>query len=84
MLYPATTNTYNIGSPSFQTNIAHARTLLSGGFTHANLGTPSNGSITFCSDCTVTSGADNTCASGGTGALAVRLNGAWRCFNAQN
>ncbi len=54
------------------------------GVTHANLGTPSNGTLIYCSDCTVTSGADNTCAASGSGALAVRLNGAWRCFNAQN
>lgn len=50
----------------------------------ASLGTPSNGTLTYCSDCTVTSVADNTCAGSGTGSLAMRLNGAWRCFNAQN
>lgn len=38
----------------------------------------------LCTDCAVTSGADNTCAASGTGALAVRLNSAWRCFAAQN
>jgi hypothetical protein len=43
----------------------------------ANLGTPpsGNGSLTFCSDCTIAS----PCAGGGTGALAKRLNGAWVC-----
>lgn len=70
-------------APSGTTTIVGGN-LISTGTTHGSLGTPSNGSIIFCSDCTVTSGADNTCASGGTGALAVRLNGVWRCFNAQN
>lgn len=50
----------------------------------SGLGTPANGTVAICSDCTVTSGADNTCAGSGTGALAVRLNSVWRCFNAQN
>lgn len=41
-----------------------------------NLGSSaSNGSIAYCSDCTFA----NPCASGGTGAIAKRLNGAWRC-----
>jgi len=52
--------------------------------TFANLGTPANMTVTGCSDCQVTSGANNTCASGGTGSLAVRLNSVWRCFAAQN
>ena len=34
-----------------------------------------NGATTYCSDCTVTT----PCASGGTGAMATRLNGAWSC-----
>ena len=46
--------------------------------------TAPNNSIQICTDCTVTSGANNTCTSGGTGALAVRLAGVWRCFNQQN
>ena len=40
--------------------------------------------IRACSNCQVTSGADNTCATGGTGALAVRIGAAWRCFALQN
>ncbi len=40
---------------------------------------PSNGDIIYCSDCTVTSGIDNTCTSGGNGANAARINGAWKC-----
>lgn len=57
---------------------------ISAGKTFATLATPANGSLVYCSDCAVTSGADNTCTSGGTGCLAVRLNGVWRCFAAQN
>ena len=47
------------------------------GRTFANLGTPpsGNGSFIYCSDCTIA----NPCASGGTGALAKRLNGQWVC-----
>lgn len=52
--------------------------------TFAGLGTPVNGSEAYCSDCAVTSGSDNTCVGSGTGAKAIRLNGVWRCFAAQN
>lgn len=41
----------------------------------ASLGSPINGTIKYCSDCTIA----NPCAGGGTGALAKRLNGAWVC-----
>lgn len=41
----------------------------------ASLGTPVNGSLTYCSDCTIA----NPCAGSGTGAFAKRLNGAWVC-----
>jgi hypothetical protein len=41
----------------------------------ANLGTPANGTLYFCPDCTVA----NPCAGSGTGALAKRLNGVWVC-----
>ena len=41
----------------------------------AALGTPTNGTITYCSNCTIA----NPCASGGTGAIAKRLNGVWVC-----
>jgi hypothetical protein len=41
----------------------------------AALGTPVDGSVVYCSDCTFA----NPCAGSGTGALAKRLNGAWRC-----
>jgi hypothetical protein len=44
-------------------------------FTNATLGTPGNGVVRFCSDCTIA----NPCAGGGNGALAKRLNGIWVC-----
>lgn len=45
--------------------------------TFANLGIPApvDGFQRYCSDCTFA----NPCAGGGTGAIAKRLNGAWRC-----
>lgn len=43
--------------------------------TFATLGTPANGSVAMCSDCTIA----NPCASGGTGAFAKRLNAVWVC-----
>lgn len=46
-----------------------------GGVAFASLGTPSNGTFVYCSDCTIAA----TCAGAGTGALAKRLNGAWVC-----
>ncbi len=45
----------------------------------ASLGTPVDGSVLYCSNCTVTSGIDDTCAGSGTGAMAERINGAWTC-----
>jgi hypothetical protein len=43
--------------------------------TFSTLGTPRNGTLLYCPDCT----AANPCASGGTGAFAKRLNGVWVC-----
>src|ERR1043166_1436739 len=37
------------------------------GATFANLGSPANGTQILCSDCTVTSGSDDTCAGSGSG-----------------
>jgi len=51
-----------------------------GAVAFAALGTPADNTLIPCSDCTVTSSIDNTCAASGTGALAVRLAGAWKCF----
>lgn len=45
----------------------------------AGIGTPANGNILYCTDCTVTSGIDNTCVGSGSGAVAQRINGAWKC-----
>jgi len=41
----------------------------------ASLGTPANGSVRYCSNCQATS----PCTSGGSGAVASRVNGAWNC-----
>jgi hypothetical protein len=38
-----------------------------------------DGSMTYCSDCKVTSSTNNVCASGGSGAFAKRVNGSWLC-----
>jgi hypothetical protein len=43
--------------------------------TYSSLGTPSNGTFYYCSDCAIA----NPCTGSGTGALAKRLNGAWVC-----
>jgi len=43
--------------------------------TFSGLGTPANGNIVYCSDCTIAS----PCAGSGTGALAKRLNSTWVC-----
>jgi hypothetical protein len=40
-----------------------------------HLGTPANGVMIYCSDCTIA----NPCAGSGTGAMAKRLNGVWVC-----
>lgn len=45
------------------------------GVLQANLGSPSDGTVVYCSDCTIA----NPCASGGTGAIAKRLNAIWVC-----
>ena len=54
------------------------KTLTMPALTHAlfaELGTPVNGTYTYCSDCTET----NPCADSGTGAFAKRINDAWDC-----
>jgi hypothetical protein len=38
-----------------------------------------NGNQIYCSDCTVTSGIDNTCAGSGNGAWVTRVNGVSKC-----
>lgn len=49
------------------------------GVPFASLGAPGNGADAYCNDCNVTSAIDNTCASGGAGAKAFRINAAWKC-----
>lgn len=46
------------------------------GIVFASLGTPTNGTQTYCPDCTYGS---NPCSGGSSGAIAKRINGAWRC-----
>lgn len=46
-----------------------------GGLAFANLGTPADGTLVYCSDCLKAT----PCAGAGTGALAVRAAGAWDC-----
>jgi len=43
--------------------------------THSQLGSWANGTLIYCSDCTIA----NPCGSGGTGAIAKRLNSTWVC-----
>jgi len=57
-----------------QTLTINAFTSLSG-IAFADLGTPANGTLAYCSDCLIQA----SCAGSGTGALAKRLNGAWVC-----
>lgn len=54
------------------------------GVAFANLGSPSDGTWIYCSDCEQTNGAtDNTCTSSGTGAFAFRVNSTWRCVGSE-
>ena len=43
--------------------------------TFANLGTPADGNVRYCSDCAATT----PCTGSGTGNMASRVNGAWNC-----
>jgi hypothetical protein len=38
---------------------------------------PASGTMVYCSDCVA---GISTCTGSGTGTIAARLNGAWRCF----
>jgi hypothetical protein len=46
-----------------------------GSVTQANLGAPANGTLLYCQDCNQ----DSTCTAGGSGALAKRIAGSWKC-----
>lgn len=63
------------GEPTERWQFDSTGNLISAGVLQANLGTPANGSVIYCSDCTLA----NPCAGGGTGALAKRLNATWVC-----
>lgn len=56
-------------------NNAIGGTRISAGRTFAQLGTPADSTIIYCTDCTRAT----TCAGSGTGAFAHRINGAWSC-----
>lgn len=48
----------------------------------ASLPATTNGTILYCSDCAPTTAfVNSTCVGSGTGSLAIRLNGAWKCTN---
>lgn len=66
------------------TGIATAPNFVSVGTTFSGLGTPTDGTMYYCSDCkpttVVSSVATNpVCAGSGNGALAVRIGAAWEC-----
>lgn len=74
------------GSADVTITRAAANELTYSAVAFAALGTPANGTFGFCSDCAPTTPAtcpatkaSCVCTSGGTGALAVRLNGVWDC-----
>ena len=54
---------------------ATADSLAFNGVLFAALGTPNNGTVKYCTNCTIA----NPCAGGGTGAIAKRLNSQWIC-----
>jgi hypothetical protein len=46
---------------------------------YSSLGSQPNGTVTYCQDCQ-SSGEGETCAPSGSGKLAVKINGVWKCF----
>ena len=69
-----------IGDPAQTGNLAATNLTLSnsaqiGSSTFANLGSAANGAILYCSNCTPTA----ACAAGGSGSMAMYVNGAWSC-----
>lgn len=63
-------------APSF-TNSPQINTLVLDSTTFANLGTPSAGTVRFCSNCLANGWA--ICAAAGTGAIAIRVTSGWIC-----
>lgn len=71
----AATVTGNVGADTVSANSVSSVFLSITATLFASLGTPANGTIKYCSNCTVAS----PCAGSGTGAIAKRLNGGWVC-----
>lgn len=79
---PSSDNAYDLGDSStgslrnvyVDTELFTPQVRLTG-VTFANLGGPADGTTLYCSDCTKAT----PCNSGGNGAIAKRLNGAWDC-----
>lgn len=81
MVYDALSHTFNVSGTTQMTIgpglvMSGANIVTLGSVLQANLGTPANGTIIYCSDCNTAS----ACTAGGTGALASRQNGAWKCL----
>jgi hypothetical protein len=68
-----TTQTGNLSA----TNLTLSNSAQVGTSTFANLGSAANGAILYCSNCTQTT----ACAAGGSGAMAMFVNGTWSCTN---
>jgi len=66
-----TTQTGNLSA----TNLTLSNSAQVGSSTFANLGSAANGAILYCSNCTQAA----ACAAGGSGAMAMYVNGAWSC-----
>jgi hypothetical protein len=75
-------------SPRQVASISGAGALQLGSVTSTALGSATNGTLIYCSDCTVAAPASCTnvttaaacrCTGGGTGAIAKGINGAWLC-----
>jgi hypothetical protein len=66
--------TYIAGVLAFNAD-GMANRIQMGAVTFSLLGSEANGSVVYCSDCTIA----NPCAGSGTGALAKKLNGVWVC-----
>jgi hypothetical protein len=56
-------------------NLSLSNSAQIGSATFANLGSGTNGTMLYCSNCTQTP----TCAAGGSGAMAMYVNGGWSC-----
>lgn len=57
------------------TNLTLSSSAQVGTATFAGLGSAANGALVYCSNCTQTA----ACAAGGSGAMAMYVNGAWTC-----